>query len=147
MGYKKCPICDLNWILEDEECCKICKENNFGQQKNPILRGPRNHNLLHDLCKISIYIDTVPPNVHVSHNVTGYKLSDSKGIQLGVVLEDSNNKRKGRAVIRFYNEIENQYGTWHTVISRAGPVMFSDIIRNVKLTREKGEKYFELWIE
>ena len=24
-NYKKCPRCDMNWILEDEELCDVCK--------------------------------------------------------------------------------------------------------------------------
>ena len=30
-NYKKCPRCDINWILDDENYCDICKaELNIG---------------------------------------------------------------------------------------------------------------------
>lgn len=25
---KKCPICELNYIAEDEDCCNVCKPEN-----------------------------------------------------------------------------------------------------------------------
>ena len=25
MGYKKCPACDINWILDDAEVCEVCR--------------------------------------------------------------------------------------------------------------------------
>ena len=32
--YKKCPRCDLNYILEEEEYCKICQEELRGISHN-----------------------------------------------------------------------------------------------------------------
>lgn len=25
MGYKKCPVCEINWILDDAEVCDVCR--------------------------------------------------------------------------------------------------------------------------
>lgn len=30
MGFKKCPICELNYISEEEPCCAVCKRAKHG---------------------------------------------------------------------------------------------------------------------
>ena len=32
--YKKCPRCEINYILEDEDYCEICKEELRGISHN-----------------------------------------------------------------------------------------------------------------
>lgn len=50
MGFKKCPICELNYIPEEEKCCDVCKRAQHGGDndevamciecgENPAVRG------------------------------------------------------------------------------------------------------------
>lgn len=51
MGFKKCPICELNYISEEESCCAVCKRAKHGNDnddsemlciecgENPVVRG------------------------------------------------------------------------------------------------------------
>ncbi len=32
MKYKKCPRCQLNYICEDKEMCKVCQDETMGIQ-------------------------------------------------------------------------------------------------------------------
>ena len=34
MGYKKCPACDINWILDDAEVCEVCRGKNGQSNQN-----------------------------------------------------------------------------------------------------------------
>ena len=146
MVYRKCPICDLNYITEEEDCCKICKQYK-GTNKLDASVGVRIHKTIQDTCKIFVFVETVKKNTHVNHDITGYSITDSKGVRLGVVLEDYDKKREGRAIIRFLNELEDKYGSWHTIITTSGPVKYCDILKSIHLANSKGKYYFELWIE
>ena len=34
MGFKKCPICEVNYIKDDESCCDVCKRYKKGEPDN-----------------------------------------------------------------------------------------------------------------
>lgn len=37
MGFKKCPICELNYIPEDEKFCDVCKRAQHGSDNDDIV--------------------------------------------------------------------------------------------------------------
>ena len=39
MKYKKCPICEINYILENEEKCEVCKEKIMYDKNNIVNKG------------------------------------------------------------------------------------------------------------
>ena len=51
MGFRKCPICELNYISDEESCCAVCKRAQHGGDsddgeimciecgENPVVRG------------------------------------------------------------------------------------------------------------
>ncbi len=34
MGFRKCPICELNYISDEEKCCGVCKRAQHGGNDN-----------------------------------------------------------------------------------------------------------------
>ena len=33
MGWKKCPLCETNWIKDDEDFCQLCSPNSTKKRK------------------------------------------------------------------------------------------------------------------
>ena len=44
MGYKKCPVCDINWIQDEEEICSVCahKEGEIKYDR-PVIKHKKNN--------------------------------------------------------------------------------------------------------
>lgn len=43
MGYKKCPVCEINCILDDAEVCEVCRGENGQSNQNYFLKPELKH--------------------------------------------------------------------------------------------------------
>lgn len=136
-SYKKCPRCEINWIPIGDEYCPSClsdlKLKSFGAPK------PRFDKPFPQKCKIVNLFDTIEANAHGAKR-TGYIIYDQNDEPIGVV--DYNGKNDDRAVIRFYNHLENQYGTWHLIKVNGRQLLMNDILIQFEI-----KEYIEIMVE
>ena len=141
MGWKKCPICDLNWITENEEMCPTCAEEHRKGGGEQVFIKPSAQE-----CTILSKKDTIDPNEHCSSTVWGFIVLDQKDKKLGVICED-NKYKDHRAVIRYYNEYETIFGVWHKISSHGVKISTIDIDNMLIEAVKAGRTSVKLWID
>ena len=113
MAYKRCPKCELNYINEDQGLCECCQGQSPTVQSTK--SGRKTYKPFPQKCTIvnqEYFVEKSGSN----QGAWGYKIFSSKDTLIGVVLADP--KYKGRAVIRFCNDLKDEYGVWHLIQSK-----------------------------
>ena len=132
--YKKCPICELNWIREDEDVCALCgkSHNKYG-----------NFNKGGATANYPMYITIKDGNNFVkpfmgNPGCDGYPVYTDSGVYIGVVhhLYLGSPREEDRAEIRHSNSYVNELGYWHRLSTYAGQLKWSEVERHIK---EDGE--------
>ena len=146
MKYKKCPICELNWIEESAEMCDVCAKQthpggNASNGDGRIFTKPEAQ-----ICYIFTLKKTIYPNKHCNSTIYGYTIADKDKKLLGVIWED-NSEGDHRAVIRYINEHEDRYGTWHKISSHGKKISTYYIEEALYNAMKEDKAYIELWVD
>jgi hypothetical protein len=111
MEWKLCPICELNFINNEQEACEVCSNKNSETRSAVGKICKKTNKPFPQTCMITNetrFIESYEGNA----GTLGFQIF-SEDEFIGVVAEDP--KYEGRAVIRFRNSLKNKYGVWHLI--------------------------------
>lgn len=122
MSYKKCPVCDMNWIDESEEICSVCAEE---RNHSTVSRGGANKkgNPPNRDKELTVTIVEV---LGVARGKVGYLAYDKNNRNVGVVFmsDDKRTARYGNSELCFYEKYESELGSWRTIKINGGYFLF-----------------------
>jgi hypothetical protein len=130
-AMKCCPICNLNLIEAEKDCCDICvndmllvnhKTINSKGKKNPLFQE-----------------EFTFTNERKSYKgKTGYKAFNSKGDNIGIVYatDDERTPAFGHCELCIYPEHHNQYGEWHRIKSYGERIKWTTLCTFLEHNRE-----------
>ncbi len=113
MSYKKCPVCDMNWIDEFAKICSVCAEkgsHNVGSRGGANKKGnPPNRDK-----ELTV---TIVQARGVVRGKVGYLVYDKGDRNIGVAFmsDDKRTARYGNSELCFYEQYELEHGSWRTI--------------------------------
>lgn len=122
MGYKKCPICEMNWVDETTEICPVCEEerNHRASGYGGINKKGNPPNRDKELTVIIVQ------TLGVARGKVGYLAYDKGNRNIGVVFksDDKRTARYGNSELCFYEKYESEHGSWRTIKINGGYLPF-----------------------
>lgn len=114
---KKCPICDLNYIKDDAECCDLCREQSTHHQKHS--QGTHS---------IGEYF-TITNETDWYRNHFGFKAYNAAGSYVGIIFatDDKRTPAYGMCEVSFLEEYHHSYGEWHRIISNGERIAYAEL--------------------
>lgn len=111
MKYKKCPICEINYILENEEKCEVCKEKIMYDKNNIVNKGRKTNPIAE---KFTFKNEKV-----FYRGKNGFQAYNEKGENVGLVYmcDDKRWAAYGKCQLCIYGEYQKEYGQWRIVKS------------------------------
>ena len=134
MEYKLCPVCQTNWIDEQQEKCAVCSgmsqslvshnSSGGGGGKHP---GVYFHEEFTFTKERAFY-----------RGKFGFQAYNSKGENVGLVFECDVKKTPAyeHCELCIYEKYHNRYGEWHRIQSHGGRIKWS---RLCELLKQKSE--------
>ncbi len=134
MGYKKCPICEINWIEESAETCTVCAGKNLHSVSNHVGANKRGSPPNRDK-ELTV---TIMKTIGVARGKTGYLAYDNNNRKIGVVFksDDKRTVRYGNSELCFYEKYESELGAWR-IIKINGAYLPFDRLKNILSRQEK----------
>ncbi|MBR1975033.1 MAG: hypothetical protein IKA20_04210 [Clostridia bacterium] len=131
---KLCPICQLNWIENDQNSCIICDKTNTNNKHNGSIGGG---GIKHPTAYFQEYFTfTNEKGYHRGKN--GFQAFNSKGENIGIVFMTDVHKTPayGHCELCMYPAYYNQYGEWHRITSHGGRIKWSKLCEILKSRTE-----------
>ena len=125
MSYKKCSVCDINWIDESAEICAVCAEergHSTGSRYGANKKGnPPNRDK-----ELTV---TIVQALGVARGKVGYLAYDKNNRNIGVVFmsDDKRTTRYGNSELSFYEKDESELGSWRTIKMNGGYFPFEKL--------------------
>ena len=126
---KKCPICELNWIDDNEEMCSLCQQKAVPTQTQVHKPKPNVH---------FNEIFTFKSGDYVYDDKRGFKAYNSKGEHVGIVFmtDDKRVKAYGYCELHFFPNYYNSYGVWHRIKSHGSRIAWGFLCDYLKTHEE-----------
>ena len=129
MGYRKCPICDLNYITEEEEMCEACLN---AQDVKKTLKYSRR--TPYQFNETFIF-----KNEEMKfRGQQGFKAYNSEGKNVGIVFmtKNQNTPADGNCELCFFEEFQDRYGEWHRIMSHGRRIKWEFLCEHLKTDSE-----------
>ena len=98
------------------------------------------------MCTILAKSEAILPNKHCDSVINGYIILDQSKKNLGIVAID-NKYGDQRAVIRYRNEYEDLYGTWHKISSHGNKISIIEIYNKLVEALKNGNDSIDIWVD
>lgn len=117
MAYKKCPKCELNYIMNDtDDLCEGCKNETYGS-------GGSSKNMNATTVNFTFKKGTSPESKSDIRELRVYEgmqyilVFDENGRCVGVVFshDEKDAPVHGQAEIGFFEKYRQEYGQWHRI--------------------------------
>jgi hypothetical protein len=112
MGYIKCPICELNYMLEGQEMCEDCLKK--AESKKFATQVHKTNDLV-SFGKIFVFVN----ENKIYGKEKGFLAFDDRKRQVGIVFMTSDKRSPAYeyAELKIYSQYENEYGRYHKIKS------------------------------
>lgn len=127
MKYKKCPVCDLNYISDEDELCSVCAGKSSSQSVKLGLSNKTSSSVFDPSLTVVVTVEK-----GVCRGKTGYLAYDEQKRNIGIVYsqDDPRTRRYGKAELSFYEEYENEFGAWR-IIKRNGEYLAYETLQSL----------------
>ena len=130
---KLCPICQLNWIENDQNSCIVCDKRNTNNKHNGSIGGGGKNQTAYFQEEF-----TFTSQKARYRGKSGFQAYNSKKENVGLIFmcDDSRTPAYKHCELCIYDIYQNQYGEWHRIQSHGGRIEWDKLCQILK---EKAE--------